>query len=125
MTLGNVLPGVPTRIPYTDGARAAQFDVSGLRGAEVELTFTLPSSLRGPANATMPMVFGPGTAGLSQTGNPASASPRNPSAPFNVVLTATNARAYVFLGGTASPASQQRAGAYSGTVVLTAAYTGL
>lgn len=125
LTLGNVIPGVPTTIPYTDGARAAQFEIRGQRGEEVEVFFTLPGALAGPAGATMPLAFAANAAGLSLTGNPASASPRNPALPFTVRPTANNGRAYVFLGVTALPTGVQRAGAYSGTVSVTVAYTGL
>lgn len=125
LTLGNVLPGVPTTIPYTDGARAAQFEIRTQRGVEVEVVFTLPGALVGPAGATMPLAFAANAAGLSLTGNPASAAPRNPAVPFTVRPTATNGRAYVFLGVTALPSGAQRAGAYSGTVSVTVAFTGL
>lgn len=125
ITLGNVIPGVPTTVPYSDGARAAQFEIRAQRGVEVEVFFTLPGTLAGPAGATMPLAFATNAAGLSLTGNPASASPRNPALPFTVRPTAGNGRAYVFLGVTALPTGVQRAGAYSGTVSVTVAYTGL
>jgi hypothetical protein len=51
------------------------------------------------------------------------------AAPFDprsalVTTLSDNGRLYLFLGGTASPATRQSAGAYAGTVTVTIAYTG-
>ena len=125
LTFGSVIPGVPMTVPYTDLARAALFEVRGPTDAQIELTFTLPVALAGPAGAQLPLGFTATSAALSLNGNAASATPRDPRTRFTAVLDPRNGRIYLHLGGRALPAGTQRAGAYAGTVLLTAAFTGI
>lgn len=116
VTFGAVLPGVPRVISRTDPASSGQFDLRGPRGP-VLLTFVLPVSMTGPAGALMPVSFGAGDAGFSATQAIGSQVGFDPKQPFTAMLPA-NGRASVFLGATANPTVNQRAGAYTATVVL-------
>src|SRR6266540_2878173 len=58
LTFGAVFPGVPRVISRTDAANAGQFDIGHAKFAPIQLTFTLPSVMVGPAGATMPLAFG-------------------------------------------------------------------
>src|SRR3954466_11643167 len=66
VTFGAVLPGVPRVVLRTDPANSAQFDIKGPKG-QVLLSFVLPLAMTGPAGARMPLMFGAGDAGFSQT----------------------------------------------------------
>lgn len=124
LTFGTVLPGVPYTIFRTDAVNSGRFDLTGTRDAEVEMTFTLPPQMTGPAGATMPLVFGGNDAGYSETQSVGSQVGFDPAQAFRAQLS-RNGRGAVFLGGTANPGPAQRAGAYTATVTLSVAYTGL
>ena len=125
ITFGNVIPGVPLVVPYTDVARAGQFQVRGPTNAQVELVFTLPSTLAGPAGALMPVAYAGTSCGVSINGVAASAVPCDPRTRVLTTIDPRNGRIWIHLGAIAQPAGTQRAGAYTGTIVLTAALTGL
>jgi hypothetical protein len=118
LTFGAVFPGVPRVIGRTDAANAGQYDVGYAKFAPIQLTFTLPSSMAGPAGATMPLVFGANDAGYSSPETITSQVGFDPRVPFATTLD-KNGRAAVFIGGTAQPLASQRAGAYSATITLT------
>src|SRR5258707_15403445 len=65
LTFGAVFPGVPRGISRSDPANAGQFDVGHAKFSNIQLTFTLPSGMVGPARATMPLFFGANDAGDS------------------------------------------------------------
>jgi len=121
LTFGAVLPGVPRVISRTDAANAGQFDISGAKNAGIQLTFTLPSVMTGPAGATMPITFSGSDAGYSPPSTITSQVAFDPSQPFPTSLD-KNGRASVFIGATAHPAPAQRAGSYTGTLTLTVVY---
>jgi hypothetical protein len=118
LTFGTVLPGVPTVISRTDPVGSGQFDVSGGKNLQIQLSFTLPSAMVGPAGATMPLVFGGSDAGYSSPETITSQVGFDPKQPFVTALD-RNGRASVFIGATAQPAPSQRAGAYTATLTLT------
>jgi hypothetical protein len=123
LTFGTVVPGVPSTVARTDMTNTGRFDLAGSPLAQVQLTFTLPLTMAGPAGATMPISFGGGSGGFSWFPSAFLMVGFDPSTPFTSRL-GLNGRAYVFLGGTASPAPTQRAGNYAGQITLTVAYTG-
>lgn len=118
LTFGAVFPGVPVTITRTDPVGSGQFDVGGAKNARIQLSFTLPSVMSGPAGATMPLVFGSSDAGYSSPETITSQVGFDPAQPF-VTFLDKNGRAAVFIGGTAQPAPSQRAGAYTATLTLT------
>jgi hypothetical protein len=118
LTFGVVLPGVPMTISRTNAASSGQFDISAAKNSPIQLSFTLPSAMTGPAGATMPLVFGGSDAGYSSPETITSQVGFDPKQPFVTTLD-KNGRAAVFLGGTAVPAPSQRAGSYTATLTLT------
>ncbi|HXM38484.1 MAG TPA: DUF4402 domain-containing protein [Gemmatimonadales bacterium] len=119
LTFGTVLPGVSSVISRTDPANAGRFNIfSDQQGNQIRMTFTLPAAMIGPAGAQMPLVFGAADAGFSATQNINGQVAFDPRTPFNQALP-NNGRCSVFLGGRANPATNQRAGAYAGTITLT------
>jgi hypothetical protein len=119
LTFGVVLPGVPRVISRTDPLNSGQFNIfSDQQGNAIRMTFTLPAAMNGPAGAQIPLVFGAADAGFSATQNINNQIAFDPRAPFTRNLPNTG-RCSVFLGGRANPAANQRAGSYSGTIILT------
>lgn len=121
---GLLLAGVPTHVLRTDPVRSGQFSLRGGKNSQVAITFTLPASMSGPAAATIPLSFGASDAGFSSAESITSQTVFDPRATALARLS-KNGRGTIFLGGTASPAPSQRAGAYAGSITLTVSYTGL
>lgn len=121
LDFGNVIPGVNSTLLPSD-ANAGRFDVAGSGVLEVTLDFTtLPNQLATGGGATMPILYGAGSAAYADT--PAGAQTTfDPSATATTNLVA--GALSVFLGGTVQPAFNQAAGSYSATVTLQVAYTG-
>lgn len=118
LEFGDVLPGVATTVLPTD-LSAGLYDVAGEGDSEIDIGFTLPTDLVGPASATMPISFGNNSAAHSDGGVPQFFDPN----------TGTNAdlsggALQVFIGGTVTPAFDQAPGSYSSIVTMTVAYTG-
>jgi hypothetical protein len=130
LDFGVVTPGAPSTIgPKT--ALAGKFVLHGVKNAEVQITFSLPSVLQA-GTRTMPISFADdpvaGKMGChrnqDQQANctaytPAStliAKIRNNAPPQNTY--------YVWIGGKVSPAAGQQPGTYTGVVTLSAIYTG-
>lgn len=116
VTFGAVLPGVPRVVLRTDPATSGEFDIKGTKG-NVLLSFVLPLTMTGPAGALMPLTFGASDAGYSATQAIGSQVGFDPKQSFTAALP-NNGRASVFVGATANPATNQRAGAYTATIVL-------
>jgi hypothetical protein len=123
LTFGAVLPGVRTTVSRLDAANAGQFEIRGRRRLEVEIRLTLPVALVSLSGATLPLQFGPGDGGISNTRTMVTSTAFDPRSPVRWRLP-NNGRAWVFLGGSAVPAPNQPGGRYGATVVLTVAYTG-
>lgn len=118
LTFGAVLAGVPHTILRTDPANSGQIDIKAPNNSQMLLTFVLPAAMTGPLGALLPVSFGASDAGYSQSQNIGSQVGFDPKQPFTATLS-NNGRGSVFLGGTASPSAGQRAGAYTGTIILT------
>ncbi len=121
LTFAAVLPGVPRVIARTDPVNSGQYDITGANNSQVQLNFTLPSTMAGPAGATMPIVFGGSDAGYSASQTIGSQVAFDPKQPFLATLN-KNGRGSVFVGATVQPTPTQRAGSYTGTLTLTVAY---
>ena len=120
LTFGAVLPGVPRIILRTDPANSGEFVAqrSGfLATIQMLLSFVLPVAMTGPSGALMPLSFRAGDAGYSQSQSIGSQVGFDPKQPFTATLS-NNGRGAVFVGGTANPTTNQRAGAYTATLTL-------
>jgi Domain of unknown function (DUF4402) len=121
LTFGTLLPGINHTVLRTDPLNSGMFDIRAARFSQVQLVFSLPTVMRGPGGATLPLSFGAGDAGFSATQSVSNQVGFDPRTAF-VTNFGLRARATVFLGGTARPQPSQRAGSYSGTVTLTVVY---
>jgi hypothetical protein len=83
----------------------------------VQVRFTLPNRLDGPAGATLPISFANNDAIHVGTGPGSVPATSNPKATRNIQLTGDDL--LVFIGGTVSPAGNQPQGNYAGTITLT------
>lgn len=117
LTFGTVVPGVPAQVLRTDPVNSGQFEIQGPFLTFIRLTFTLPAVLNGPLGATMPLTFAANDAGYSYNNTIGSQTAFNPHQPYSTLIW-IGGRSGVFLGGTVSPVVGQRAGGYTGTVVL-------
>lgn len=123
LTFGDVFAGVPKPVLRQDPVASGVYRVQGRPGAEITLTFTLPSTLLSASGQSIPIEFGPDDAGYADDQNQVTAVGFDPGAPFTTRLNA-DGRGYVWLGGTVRPGANQAAGFYEADVVLSVAYTG-
>ena len=121
VTFGTVLPGVPRVVLRTDPINSGQFNIKGPKGGPALLSFVLPLTMTGPGGAVMPLTFGSSDAGYSVTQSIGSQVGFDPKQPFTVAIP-NNGTASVFVGATANPAANQRAGAYTATIIFTVTY---
>lgn len=121
LNFASVFPGLVKTIAVTD-AGAARVQVIGEGGREVNITFTLPTDLVSGANL---LPIGSYTSVWNTTATAVGGTTINPVTGGNLLLNAAAPfNAYVFLGGTVTPAAGQSAGFYTADITLTAAYTG-
>jgi len=118
LNFGNVFPGVNKTIAATDLANAGRFDVTGQASTPVTLSFTLPATLSSGGN-TMPIVSYTGVHALlvTQAGGVAF----SPVAGATPTLSGTGAL-FVWVGAQVQPATNQVAGVYTGSIVMTVVY---
>lgn len=125
-----VFPGVTKTVsPQTNGAASATaglVTVQGQSNGQVTVSFVMPSPmvLNGPSGATLPLSFS-ATSGCWGASNTQSAC-----TPYDAATTLTQRLSgtgfmHVWLGGTVAPAVNQTAGAYTATITMNVAYTGL
>lgn len=116
-----VVPGFTKTVLVSD-ATAGSFTLAGGAGAEVAMTFTaLPANLDDGGGNLLPISY----TGVHNTANDAVAGATSftPSAGATTNLSGIG-DLFVFLGGTVNAAASPPAGTYTGTVTLSAAYTG-
>lgn len=118
LAFGNVFPGLNKTVAVTD-AGAAAFSISGQSGANINLTFTTPSSLTSGANS-LPLATW--TARRNTTNSAASGTDFTPSASATSATLSGVGALYVFVGATAQPGVALPAGTYTGTLSLTVVY---
>ncbi|HEX5437845.1 MAG TPA: hypothetical protein VFW98_11845 [Gemmatimonadaceae bacterium] len=119
LTFGKIVPGVTTTILLTD-AGAGQYTLTNqsARTVQVQLVFVLPTALALGGGTTIPISFGPASAGFSPSGSLADVVPFDPAVPFTVTIDSKRT-ARVFLGGTLQPVAGQPAGSYTVPITLT------
>jgi hypothetical protein len=116
-----VIPGFTKTVAVSD-ATAGTFALSGGAGAEVSLSFTsLPANLDDGLGHLLPIAY---SAVHNTVNDPvAGATAFAPASGSTTNLSGLGAL-FVFLGGTVNATAQFNPGTYTGTVTLTAAYTG-
>jgi hypothetical protein len=121
LDFGTVMPGWTRTIAPAD-ATAGHFLVHGGANAEVSLTFSaLPLNLSDGTN-NLGVTF---TALHNTAATPTGGTSFDPTVGEpGTTLDATTGDLHVYVGGTVTATAGQVAGTYTGTVELTAAYTG-
>lgn len=115
-----VIPGFTKTVLVTDGSAGA-FSITGGAGAEVQFSFTaLPANLTFGAN-NLPITY----AAVYNTANdPATGTGFAPVAAGATTFLSPLGELFIFLGGQVDATASPPNGTYTGTVTLTAAYTG-
>jgi hypothetical protein len=123
LDFGATFGGIARTVLPTD-VTSGEVTLTGGANAEVAVTFTtLPATLTGPG-APIPLTYGGSAAAYNPAGTRAGATSFDPSVGSTTRLNNATGLLSVYLGGTVSPAVNQVAGTYNGTVNLSAAYTG-
>jgi hypothetical protein len=118
LAFGSVYPGINKTIAVTDAA-AAQFTVAGQASANINVTFTLPTTIASGGN-TLPIASWTGR--HNTTNSSASGTDFTPSSTATSTALPGGGSLYFFIGATAQPAANQAAGAYSGSMTMTVVY---
>lgn len=118
LAFGTVYPGLNKTVAVTDGG-AAKFTVAGQASANINLTFTLPTTIASGGN-TLPIASWSGRHNTSNSA--ASGTDFTPSASATSAAVPGGGTLYVFVGATVQPAAGQAAGSYSGSMTLTVVY---
>lgn len=118
LAFGTIFPGLAKTVAVTDGGAAA-FSIQGQAGGNVNLTFSLPTSITN-GGATLPLSTW--TARRATTNSPSAGTDFTPGAGATSAVLSGAGHLYVFLGATAQPSSAQPAGSYSGTATMTVVY---
>ncbi|MCP4633672.1 MAG: hypothetical protein GY855_12155 [candidate division Zixibacteria bacterium] len=129
LQFGNVYQGVPKTIANNVDASSGVFEATGLDLAEISLRLFLPEYLALADNTDrMTIIFSATDCTVDSSGTvpstPVGWVNENPRALTVYKIGATNTQTNLYLGGKVVPSRFQKAGAYSGDIVLTAAYTG-
>jgi hypothetical protein len=131
LELGNVLQGVPKTMGNDVDDSSAIFTITGDPDQGINLHFTLPEYLTlSNGSDRMTIIFDATCMSIDTTGT---ASPstvvgafvdKNPRAIPSGVVTGSGGTSNVFLGGKVVPSVNQKAGSYSGDIVLSVSYNG-
>lgn len=121
LAFGNVFQTVNKTVAATDAA-SGRFGITGFGTSQVALTFTLPANLTSGGNN---LPIDQWDVRSNGTNAPATATAFTvvSGTPVNRNLVANSL--FLFVGGRVVPGAAQAAGAYTGSIVLAAAYTGL
>lgn len=123
LSFGFLIPGVNTTIDPLTLSRSGQIEIQAGIGTALEVRFTLPTVLGGPAQ-TLPVRFGSTSAGVSASRTPTDVLRFDPGAAARFRFVTTD-RATLFLGGEARPRAGQRTGAYSAPIIVTITNLGI
>ncbi|MFI5208998.1 MAG: DUF4402 domain-containing protein [Gemmatimonadales bacterium] len=118
LAFGGVMRGVAKHILPGDPIRSGQFEFRATLNNTVQITFTLPNRLNGPAGATMPVSFSTTDGNLKGQGPTSLLIVFNPNVANTWNLVSSNTF-NVWIGGTVNPGGAQAFGAYSNTISMT------
>ena len=132
LQFGVIVPGTTNVTVLPRSANGGEFRISGVQNRKsIDISFTLPSQLTGPAGATIPLDFNGNYAGLCEidttgacevtsyfTWNPVTTpSYRDQPTRYKPGRPRYTYDSYgVYLGGVASPAANQRQGTYTASI---------
>jgi hypothetical protein len=132
LRFGVIVPGTTTVTVLPRTASGGEFRITGVKNRKsIDISFTLPAQLNGPAGASIPLNFNGNFAGLCEI-DTSGACEAASFATWNPVTTPSfrdqptrykpgrKVFAYdayqVYLGGTASPSATQRQGTYTASI---------
>ena len=118
LVFGTLFPGLAKTVGVSD-AGAAAFAIQGQAGGNVNVTFSLPSSITS-GGASLPITNW--TARRNGANLPTAGIDFIPGASATSAVLGTAGFLYVFLGATAQPSASQPAGSYNGTATMTVVY---
>jgi spore coat protein U-like protein len=118
LAFGNVFPGIAKTIAV-NAAGAGRFDVTGQASAPVLVSFVLPTNLTVGANN---LPIGTWTGHRNTVNNPTTGTNFTPSAATTAATFSGTGQLFVFVGATVTPATNQAAGNYTGTIQMTVTY---
>lgn len=131
LEFGNVLQGVPKSIGNNDDDSSAIFTITGDADAGISLNLVLPQYLTlAGGSDRMTIIFNATSLSIDTIGtaNPSTVVGNfvniNPYLVPSGVDIGTGGTSKVFLGGKVVPTVNQKAGAYSGDLVLSVSYNG-
>ena len=132
LQFGVIVPGTTTVTVLPRTSAGGEFRITGVKNRKsVDISFTLPTQLSGPAGASIPLSFNGNFAGLCEvdtsgacvvpsfvTWNPVTTpSFRDQPTRYQPGRKVYAYDAYqVYLGGTASPSATQRQGTYTASI---------
>lgn len=121
LDFATVIPGFSKTVAVSDAA-AGTFSMAGGAGAEINFSFSsLPANLSDGSGNLLPIVY---TGAHNTVNDPTTgASAYTPSAGATANLSGIG-EFYVFIGGTVNATASPPNGIYTGTITMTAAYTG-
>jgi hypothetical protein len=132
LQFGTIVPGTTTVTVQPGTSSGGEFRLTGLKNRKsIDISFTLPTELTGPAGASIPLSFNGNYAGLCEV-DPSGACETASYTTWNPVSTPTfrdNPTRYkpgrkvyaydayqIYLGGTASPSATQQRGSYTASI---------
>lgn len=132
LQFGVIVPGTTTVTVLPRSSSGGEFRISGLKNRKsIDISFTLPTRLNGPAGASIPLSFNGNFAALCEVDTSGACEVASVFT-WNPVTTPTyrdqptrykpgrKVFAYdvyqLYLGGTASPAANQRQGTYTASI---------
>jgi hypothetical protein len=132
LDFGVIVPGTTSVTVLPSSAAGGQFRITGVKSRKsVDISFTLPTQMTGPAGAAIPLSFNGNFAGLCEidasgncevasffTWNPVTTpSYRDQPTRYKPGRKVFAYDAYqIYLGGAASPAANQRQGTYTAAI---------
>jgi hypothetical protein len=134
LNFGDVYVGIPKAIGRNNDDSSAIFTITGQAGAGINVALSLPEYLSlNDGSDRMPVVFRSNDAAVdtSNTATPSSMVGangwinQNPySLPATAVIGSPGSNTKIYLGGKVIPSGNQKAGNYSGDIVLNVSYNG-
>jgi len=132
LRFGVIVPGTTTVTVLPRSAQGGEFRITGVKNRKsVDISFTLPTQLNGPAGASIPLSFNGNYAGLCEIDATGACEPASYFT-WNPVTTPSfrdqptrykpGRKVYafdqyeVYLGGVASPSATQRQGTYTASI---------
>jgi len=118
LAFGLLTLGVTSDVTPTDPIKSGQWTLTAPTDQRIQVRLTVPNQLLGPSGATLPLTIKNNYAFLQGTWSGAVAEFFNPPGNVNFKFTGGTS-AILRLGGSITPAANQRPGAYTNSAIVT------